>query len=416
MQKLVRRHIKLALLACLVLMLVSCNIPQVPQGQAAKKSTAAVPTGPFVQPAWSAQQIDELRQAAAHIQYKRLASQYVSQMSLDEELGQLIIVQYFTGGYGPDLEKSIKDLHAGGILIYAWQIKSFNQAKGDITKMQQHAKIPLLISTDEEGGLVDRLTSIYPHRPGATQMYESGDLNKTRTEGARTGHDLLSLGINTNLAPDVDVQLEPGFLDTRTFGKTPDDVIRYAGAFIEGMQEQGEIACIKHFPGLGGTTEDPHLVLPVVSSSKQQLNSREMAPFKHFVQTPNKLQRPGIILATDLLMPAIDPVWPAELSPTFITDILRKEWGYDGVISTDALYMGGIAQKWTMPQAAVLALKAGDDLLMGANGSAQMASIVNALRTAVQNGTLSKARVDEAVMHILTLKMEYHLMSLPQIV
>jgi len=115
-------------------------------------------------------------------------------------------------------------------------------------------------------------------------------------------------------------------------------------------------------------------------------------------------------MPTDVLMPAIDPTLPAELSPTFINGILRKEFGYDGVVITDGLYMQGITNKWTVPQAAVMALNAGDDMILGPNGSYQMMQVIDALKAALQNGTLAKSRVDEAATHIITLKLERHLM------
>jgi beta-N-acetylhexosaminidase len=115
-------------------------------------------------------------------------------------------------------------------------------------------------------------------------------------------------------------------------------------------------------------------------------------------------------MPTDLLMPAIDPVMPAELSPIFMTDILRKQLGYDGVVLTDALYMQGITEQWSMPEASVLALKAGCDMILGPTGSDQTVAVIDAIKAALQNGTLSKARIDEAATRIIALKMQYHLM------
>lgn len=119
-----------------------------------------------------------------------------------------------------------------------------------------------------------------------------------------------------------------------------------------------------------------------------------------------------MVMPTDVLMPAIDPIWPAELSHTFITDILRKQLGYDGVVITDALYMKGVANHWSLSQAAVLALQAGDDMIMGANGPYQMQDMLNGLKAALQDGQLSKARIDEAATRIITLKLERHLIPL----
>ena len=116
-----------------------------------------------------------------------------------------------------------------------------------------------------------------------------------------------------------------------------------------------------------------------------------------------------MIMSTDVLMPAVDSHYPAELSHIFMTDILRKQFGYDGVAVTDSLYMQGIAQTWTLPEAAVLALNAGNDMLLGPIGANETMAVLNALKAALQNGTLSKARIDEAATRIIALKMEYHL-------
>src|SRR5207302_7133115 len=169
------------------------------------------------------------------------------------------------------------------------------------------------------------------------------------------------------------------------------------GAYIKALPRAGVVACIKHYPGLGDAVTDAHTSLPVVNRTKEQIYSVELAPFKAFIQSPDRLLNPGMIMPTDVLMPAIDPIYPAELSHIFMTDILRKEFGYDGVVLTDALYMQGISNQWSMPQAAVLALNAGNDMLLGPNGPDQTIAMLDAIKQALSNGTLSKARVDEAV-------------------
>jgi len=236
-------------------------------------------------------------------------------------------------------------------------------------------------------------------------------VNVATQQGLKAAHDLLSLGINENLAPDVDVNLVNGYdMVTRSFGNTPDAVVKYASAYIKALQGAGVVGCIKHYPGLGDAVPDAHATLPVVNQTRDQIYSIDLAPFKAFIQSPDALMYPGMIMPTDVLMPAIDPVYPAELSHIFMTDILRKQFGYDGVVLTDALYMQGIVKQWSMNTAAVMALNVGNDMLMGPTGADQMLSMINALKAALQNGTLSKARVDEAATRIIALKMEYHLM------
>jgi len=381
-------------------------------GQATPGATAIDGKGLYVQAPLTADQIYALRHLVNRMKYKQLASLYVARMSLDEELGQLIMVEYADTYYSQDLDTMITQLHAGGVIMYEFQMQTFNQTKHDIAEMQKHASIPLLVSTDEEGGpYVHRLSHIYGPRMSATDIYETGDPNVATQQGHKAAHDLLALGINENLAPDVDVNLVNGYdMVTRTFGNTPDSVIKFAGAYMKALQGDGAVACIKHYPGLGDAVSDAHAGLPVVNRTRDQIYAVELAPFKAFIQSPDKLENPGMIMPTNVLMPAIDPKYPAELSHIFMTDILRKEFGYDGVVLTDALYMTGISQTWSMPEAAVLALNAGNDMLLGPTGADQMLAMIDGLKEALKNGTLSKARIDEAATRIIALKMQYHLM------
>jgi len=389
-----------------------------------------IASGPFVKPPLSPTQVDAIMHLSGYMKDKALASLYVSRMTLDEELGQLIMVEYADGCgtvtcpnatsyYSADLDTMINKLHAGGVIMYEFQMQNFNQTKNDIAEMQSRASIPLLIAADEEGGpYVHRLSNIYGYRMSATDIANTRNPNVATQQGAKAAHDLLSLGLNVNLAPDVDVNLVNGYdMVTRTFGNTPQSVIEYASAYIKALQGNGVIGTIKHFPGLGDAVPDAHSTLPVVNQTRNQIYNIDLAPFKAFIQSSDALEYPGMIMPTDVLMPSIDPVYPAELSHTFMTDILRNEFGYDGVAITDALYMQGIMQKWSMNTAAIMALNAGNDMLLGPTGVYQMTSMINALKAALQDGTLLKSRVDQAATRIIALKMEYHLMpaTLPQV-
>ncbi len=372
---------------------------------------ALPPVGPFVQAPLNAEQVQALSHLMSRMTVKQLAALYVSRMTLDEEIGQLMMAEYYTPTYGPDLDYMIHTLHVGGVVMYAFQMTGLKQTQQDIAEMQHRAQLPLIISADEEGGFVERIQNIFGDRPGALQTYETGNPANAAKLGHGIAHDLKLLGINTDLAPDVDVQLVDGpdqYL--RTWGYTPQSVITYGGAYLRAIQGDGIIGCIKHFPGLGAAKTDAHFSLPVIKRSAEQIYSTELVPFKYFVQSKQPLENPGMVMSTDLLMPAIDPVWPAELSHTFMTDILRNQFGYDGVVITDALYMTGISKKWNLGQAAVLALQAGNDMLLGANGSYQMLEMINAIKAALQDGQLTKARIDQSATRIIALKLQYHLM------
>src|SRR5207247_5309399 len=175
---------------------------------------------------------------------------------------------------------TLEQFHIGAVILYQWQMLSFGQARHDIAQMQKHATFPLLIATDEEGGTVDRLSNIYPYHPGATEIAQTGNVQLAAREGARTAHDLLSLGINVDFAPVVDVAVVNGPDQVnRTFGSTPQKVTTYAGAYIQAMQRAGVIACPKHYTGLGAAQVDAHATLPVISGSTQEINASDLAPY-----------------------------------------------------------------------------------------------------------------------------------------
>ena len=369
--------------------------------------------GAFIQAPYSASQVNALMHLADGLTYRELANLYVTHMSLDEKLGQLIMTESEQNTYSDDLDYMITQLHVGGMIMYESHLQTASQAKNTTSMAQSRAKIPLLITTDEEGGAyVNRLEHIYGARPGPWEIYQSGSLSFDQQQAVKMAHDLLALGLNIDLAPDVDVMIIPG-IDTvdRTFGTTAASVIKYAGPYIAAMQSNGLMACIKHFPGgLGNTPYDAHDILPTDNRSRDQIYATELAPYATFVNAPNPLMRPAMIMATDVLMPAIDPKMPAELSHIFMTDILRKQLGYDGVVLTDALYMGGISARWSEAQAAVLSIQAGDDMILSPMGSARTIAVIQALKQALNDGQLTMARINEADARIIALKMQYHLL------
>src|SRR6266516_7654417 len=283
----------LALLDALSAILGPNLFAKVP-GSASNSSPALEASGPFVKAPLNADQINAIMHLTGYMKYKQLASIYVSHMTLDEELGQLIMVEYTDTYYSQDLDTMINKLHAGGVIMYEFQMQTFNQTKHDIAAMQQHASIPLLISTDEEGGpYVHRLSHIYGYRMSATDIYNTGNSAVATQQGHKAAHDLAALGINNDLAPDVDVNLVNGYdMVTRTFGNDPQSVITFAGAYMKALQGNGVVACIKHYPGLGDATPDAHTTLPVVNRTRDQIYSVELAPFKAFIQSPDRLLNP----------------------------------------------------------------------------------------------------------------------------
>jgi beta-N-acetylhexosaminidase len=357
-----------------------------------------------------------------HMKYMQAASLYVSRMNLDDEIAQLLMVEYrYATHYSLDLDTMLNQQHVGGVIMYLEQINTTEQTIQDTSKMQQRSTIPALIAVDEEGWNVSRLRHLHPdnqfYRKDAEDIHATGDPHVATSEGQKVAQDLLALGINMNLAPDVDVSTDTKYIgyDGRSFGSTPNEVIKYAGPYLKAMQAAGVIGCIKHFPGIGSLArgKDPHAVLPTITESKDQLYQNDIATFTHFIQSTDSQEQARVIMPTNVMVPSIDAVYPAELSHTFMTDILRNQLHFDGVVLTDALIMGGVqfnGQPLTLAQAGVMALQAGDDMLMGAGNPTNVEDMISAIKAAIQNGTLTKARIDEAATRIITLKMATHLM------
>ena len=331
-------------------------------------------------------------------------------MTVDQKLAQLLIVEYLGNSYAPTLQYMIAQQDVGGFLYQAIN-RNFNPPDNTIENVaafsrqaMKDAKIPLLIGTDQEGGLVNRLYTFHGSLPSAAEMAATGNPNYIFNQGAMAAKWMLQLGINADLAPVVDVQtVNPPVLVTRMFGSTPESVATYAGAFLDGLQQNSVIGTLKHFPGLGAISSDPHAGLPTVNRSMAQLDSIDLAPYKLMLQKDH----PAMVMSTDVLMPAIDPNLPAELSPKAINGVLRQQLGYNGVVITDGLYMGGISQRWSLAQAAVLAIMAGNDLIEGPYTISQVAQVIAALKQALSDGQLTIERINQSVQRILLMKMQY---------
>jgi beta-N-acetylhexosaminidase len=342
---------------------------------------------------------------------EQLAAQMLGSMSLDDKLGQMIIIQFYETTYTAAQAQMVTPHHPGGVILYGYSMGTAQQVKALLAGGQKDSPIPMFTFLDLEGGYVDRLAQYLGPRMGAPQMAASGDPNVAEQQGEKAAKDLANFGFNTDLAPDVDVKLVNGPDQYgRTFGSTPNPVIAYAGAWLKGLQSQGVAGCIKHFPGLGAATIDAHKGLPVINRTRDQIEATELAPYRALIGS-GQVQ---CVMSTDLLMPAFDAQLPAEISKPIITGILRNELHYNGVAITDALYMAGIIDHYSFTQAAVMAIEAGNDMIMAPWRPSMVQSIVVALKAELNKGTLTQQQVDASVLRILALKIREHLPGMPQ--
>lgn len=337
---------------------------------------------------------------------EEIAAQMVSKMSLEDKLGQMIIIQFYEPTYTPAQQQMVKPFHPGGVILYGYSMGTAQQVKALLAGGQKDSTIPMFTFLDLEGGVVDRLAQYLGPRLSAPKMAASGDPAVARTEGAKTAKDLLSFGFNADLAPDVDVSIVCSTDQWgRTFGKTPEPVAQFASAWIDGLQANGVVGAPKHFPGLGAATIDAHKGLPVVNRTKDQLEATEFAPFKVLIAS-GQMQ---MVMSTDVLMPALDSKLPAELSKPIITGVLREELGFKGVAITDALYMDGISATYSFTQAAIMAFEAGNDMIMAPWRPNMVQSIITGMKGELQKGTITQEQIDASVTRILALKIRYHL-------
>jgi beta-N-acetylhexosaminidase len=255
----------------------------------------------------------------------------------------------------------------------------------------------VLVAIDEEGGDVTRLEvrtgSSYPgnHALGAVD-----DVDLTREVAFALGRRLAECGVNLNWAPSADVNSNPAnpVIGVRSFGADPDLVARHTAAYVTGLQAAGVAACTKHFPGHGDTAVDSHLDLPRIDADRALLDSRELAPFRAAIAAGSRA-----IMSAHILVPALDPDLPATLSRGILTDLLRGELGYDGLIGTDGMEMRAVAATYGIEHGSVLALNAGADAICVGGGLADdetVRRLRDALVAAVRSGELPEERLADA--------------------
>lgn len=340
----------------------------------------------------------------------------MQRMTLDMKLGQMMLIQFTGPSYSPDLDAMISQYNVGAILIFSanGNIVSKSQLTGLTHQIQSRSNIPMAIATDQEGGAVNRLLALDGLRPSAASIGATNDPMKARAAGIQDAQDLSAYGINLNLAPVVDVDNSSNselHVDSRTYGSNPAQVIAMTSAYLQGLQQSGKvIGTLKHFPGLGSVTTDPHFGIPLLSRSKNDLEQIDWAPYRTLIQQGNV----HAVMVTHEIVSAIDNSQPSTLSPKVVTGILRNDLGFQGVIMTDSLTMKGITNYVSEPQAAALAIEAGADLLMGASSPGTTAAMIDGIKQAINSGAISQQRIDASVRRILMMKYAMGLLPLPK--
>ncbi|MEO9030270.1 MAG: glycoside hydrolase family 3 N-terminal domain-containing protein [Ktedonobacteraceae bacterium] len=340
---------------------------------------------------------------------QQIVNALLANMTLEQKLGQMMLVRFNGADYGPALNAMIAKYHVGSVIEYAGNIVSKSQLVGMNKQIQQNAELPMIISIDQEGGTVDRLLNLDGGQPSASTIGATGDTNQAYLQGLKDAQDLSNYGFNLNLAPVVDVtNVSNQQLAGRTYGKNPTIVSEMAEAYLKGLQQSGKVlGTIKHFPGLGDTSTDPHTGLPYLTRSLDNLNTIDWMPYKNLFSQKNVYS----VMVTHELVKALDMSLPSSLSPKVVS-VLRDQLGFQGVIITDGLTMDAIMARYTLGQSAVLAIEAGDDLLMDPGTPNEVAQMIDGIKQAMASGAISQQHIDDSVRRILLFKYQMGLLHI----
>lgn len=340
--------------------------------------------------------------AQSELSPEQKVDKLVANMSDADKVGQLLMIGIHGTTLNDDAKFMLNEYRVGGIILFDRNMESKDQVKtliADINKAGKSVGLtPLFLGIDQEGGAVARMDDKLIKVPPAEE------LGKTSVEQAvslakQSGVELKDLGFNINFAPVADLGLTYG----RSFSTNPDEVVRYAGAVGKAYDEAGLWYSYKHFPGIGKTDVDLHADTSIVPVSKETLLSEDTKVFIDLI----KQSKPNTytIMVSHAMYPQIDPDHPASLSKAIITDWLRKDIGYNGVVVTDDMDMGALAKHYTFGDMAVQSILAGSDILLVCHEYEHMQEAYNGLMKAVKDGRISKERLDESVKRILLMKM-----------
>lgn len=331
-----------------------------------------------------------------------------------EKIGQLLMVGFMGTSVTPELASFIKEYKPGGVILFSRNLESVGQIVELTNDLQRCSpRSPLLISIDQEGGRVSRLPKGFTIFPPCELLGRCNSSELAYAAAATIAKELKAVGVNMNMAPVLDVNSNPDnpVIGDRAFGSTPDVVSEMALVTAAGLQDHKVVACGKHFPGHGDTNADSHKELPVVQASRERLEVVEFPPFRRAVTA-------GIatMMTAHVLYKALDDQLPATLSSAVITNLLRENFQYDGVVLTDDLEMHAIVDHYGVGDAAVRAVLAGCDVLLICKDREREVSAFEAIEQAVASGTISMERLNQSVARIQRVKQRFVLPYKPAVI
>jgi beta-N-acetylhexosaminidase len=336
-------------------------------------------------------------------------------LSLEQQIGQF----FYIGLPGTELDAEtralLEEVQPGGVIIFGRNVAEPKQLRDLVDGVRELLPVPPLVGVDQEGGLVDRLRKIITPMPSARTIREHGDLAGARGLGRITGEVLRILGFNMNFAPVMSIMTEErdllsNGLYSRSFGRSPGEVLGYTTVYLRGLQETGMIGCLKHFPGIGAGEVDSHEEMPMVRLTHEDLVAQDLAPYIELFQRRD--DRVRCVMVSHGGFPNVDIrkgmtgglLEPASLSHNIVTNLLRKEMGYQHLVVTDDLEMGAIAKHCEIEAATVRAFLAGEDMMLICAHPDIIRRGYQSLLSVARDGKLPKDRVRGSLKRISSLK------------
>lgn len=329
----------------------------------------------------------------------KYADSLYAKLSMDERIGQLYIVALYTNkdqNHISGVRKLVEQERIGGIILMQ---DDAEQEIALVNEFQKKSRVPMLFGMDAEWGLYQRIKTAHKF-PWAMTLGAIQDNNLVYEMASKIAEDAKKMGIYWNFAPVVDVNTNPKnpIIGNRSFGSDVQNVIAKSLAYVQGLQDNGVLAAIKHFPGHGDTDVDSHLDLPVVKHSLERLNKIELAPFKALMD-----KKIGGVMIAHLYVPQLEKGKniPASISYDIVTNLLKNKFRYEGLVITDALNMNAVAKKYPAGELDLRAFKAGNDVLLF---SQDVPTGKKLIKEAIQKGEISEKRLEESVKKILKTK------------
>lgn len=325
----------------------------------------------------------------------------VASMSKTEKIGQMVMIGIQGTKVDDDSLYMLNQYHMGGVILFDRNMESPEQVKQLTSDLQAQSneKIPLFIGIDEEGGDVVRMAEKLTPAPSQKEIGATGDIEQAKTWAIKTAKSLKDMGINVNFAPVADV----GSNDKRSYSTDANTVIDFVRAATKGYQQENIIYSLKHFPGIGKGKVDSHIDSSSIDVAKEVLMTEDILPFKTIIDEsdPNDY----FILVSHLKYLALDEEYPASLSSKIMTDLLRNKLGYKGIIITDDMEMGAVANHNDFRSIGVNAVKAGADIVLVCHEYKHQQEVYLGLLDAVNSGEISQERIDESVKRIIKVKL-----------